>query len=94
MNAQDLATSLRNIGIQSAERLISIGIDSPEKLKELGATKTYLKLLSSGILPCSFNASYLYALHGAIIDCDWRDIPEKEKEEYKKFTEELRAGNF
>ena len=94
MNAKELSLQLRNIGEKSAERLLAVGIDSPEKLKEVGVEKTYLKILSRGLLPCSFNASYLYALHGAIIDCDWRKIPEEKKNEYKQFTEDLRSGNF
>ena len=71
MNAKELSLQLRNIGEKSAERLLAVGIDSPEKLKEMGVEKVYLKILSRGLLPCSFNAAYLYALHGAIIDCDW-----------------------
>lgn len=38
------------------------------------------------------NALYLYSIYGAIHDIDWRAVPEKKKNEFKRWTEELRAS--
>lgn len=81
--------SLRNIGPVCARDLVAAGIDSPEKLKELGAQEAFLKLCLHTKKFC-FNAAYLYALEGAIKNCDWRAIPENKKIEFKAFTAKLR----
>jgi len=73
-----------------AAKLIAAGIDSPEKLRRLGARKAFLKLHETGQFCGKYNAAYLYALEGAIRDCDWRAIPERLKSEFKKYTAELR----
>ena len=39
------------------------------------------------------NAAYLYALEGAIGECDWSDVPDSVKEEYKQFTQGLQSKN-
>ena len=90
MNPEELQEALRNIGPVCARQLVEIGIDTPEKLKKLGAVKTYEKLLTSGVQCGCINAAYLYALEGAINNCDWRDLPEKRKEEFKTYTANLR----
>ncbi len=38
-----------------------------------------------------FNAAYLYALEGAIRDCDWLDIPDTIKQEYKEYAQNLQS---
>ena len=86
-----LAKRLRNVGPKLAAKLIEAGIDSPEKLREIGAKKAFEKMYPSGDSYGDFNAAYLYALEGAIRDCDWLDIPEKIKQEYKEYTQNLQA---
>lgn len=93
MNAQELARQLRNIGPVTAQQLVNAGINTPAKLKKLGAKKTFMRIHESGGYCCLFNASYLYALEGAIRDCDWRLIPYEKKIEYKEFTKQLRESN-
>ena len=73
------------------QKLVKAGINSSEKLRKLGAKKAFLKLYEKGLLFEGYNAAYLYALEGAIRDCDWRAIPEKLKKEFKKYTAELRS---
>lgn len=73
-----------------ATKLVMAGISSPEKLRQLGAKKAFIELYEKGQFCGKYNALYLYALEGAIRDCDWREIPESLKEEYKKYTAELR----
>jgi DNA transformation protein len=90
MTAEELTKELRNIGPIVAKKLINAGIDTPAKLKKAGAKKAYLRIFQTGGFCGRFHAAYLYALEGAILDCDWRAIPEEKKREFKAFTEELR----
>ena len=86
-----LSRQLRNIGPKLAEKMVAAGIDSPEKLKQLGAKRAFEKMYSTGDAYGDFNAAYLYALEGAIRDCDWLDIPEKVKREYKEYAQKLQS---
>ena len=86
-----LQKELMNIGPEMAVKLVNAGINSSEKLRKLGSKKAFLKLHEKGQLCGKYNAAYLYALEGAIRDCDWRAIPEKLKKEFKKYTAELRS---
>jgi TfoX C-terminal domain len=90
-DAKNLAKQLRNIGPKLAAKLVDAGIDSPAKLRRIGAKKTFAKLYADGDFYGDFNAAYLYALEGAIRDCDWLDIPEKIKQEYKQYAQNLQA---
>ena len=89
--AKDLAKQLRNVGPKLAAKLIAAGIDSPEKLRQIGAKKAFEKMYPAGDAYGDFNAAYLYALEGAIRDCDWLEIPEKIKQEYKEFAQNLQS---
>ena len=89
---EKLQKELKNIGPAMAKKLVKAGIDSPQKLKKIGAKKAFLKLYEKGQFCSKYNAAYLYALEGAIRDCDWRAIPKSSKKEYKEFTEKLRSA--
>jgi DNA transformation protein len=84
-----LSKQLKNIGPKLAAKLIEAGIDSPEKLRSLGARAAFDKMYQHGDRYGDFNAAYLYALEGAIRDCDWLQIPESLKTEYKQYANEL-----
>ena len=86
---KDLAKQLRNVGPKLAARLVEAGVDTPEKLRQIGAKKAFEKLYPTGDSYGDFNAAYLYALEGAIRNCDWLDIPEKTKQEYKEYAQNL-----
>lgn len=88
---KDLAKQLRNVGPKLAARLVEAGIDSPEKLRRMGAKKAFEKMYADGDSYGDFNAAYLYALEGAIRDCDWLEIPQKIKQEYKEYAQNLQA---
>jgi DNA transformation protein len=90
MTAEELAEKLRNIGPVVAQKLINAGVHTPAELKKIGAKKAFLQIFKTGGFCGKFHAAYLYALEGAITNCDWRAIPEKKKKEFKAFTEELR----
>ncbi len=89
---KNLAKQLRNVGPRLAAKLLAAGIDSPEKLRKIGAKKAFEKLYPSGDSYGDFNAAYLYALEGAIRECDWLDIPDSIKQEYKEFVQNLQAN--
>ena len=88
---KDLAKQLRNVGPKLAAKLIEAGIDSPEMLRKIGSKKAFEKMYPAGDAYGDFNAAYLFALEGAIRDCDWLEIPEKIKQEYKKFAQNLQS---
>jgi len=87
--AKQLSKQLKNIGPKLAEKLVEAGIDSPEKLRKLGAQGAFDKMYHHGDKYGDFNAAYLYALEGAIRDCDWLDIPEAIKKKHKMYANEL-----
>ena len=90
--ARSLARQLKNVGPKLAAKLIEAGIDSPDRLRKLGAKKAFEKMYPTGDAYGDYNAAYLYALEGAIRDCDWLDIPSTLKQEYKQFAKALQAA--
>ena len=89
MNAKQLSKQLRNIGPKLAAKMVEFGINSPEKLRALGAKKAFEKMYKDGDSYGDFNAAYLYALEGAIRDCDWNDLPVAVKNEFKEYAANL-----
>ena len=90
-SVKNLAKQLRNVGPKLAAKLIEARIDSPEKLRRLGAKRAFEKMYAAGDSYGDFNAAYLYALEGAIRNCDWLEIPEEIKLEYKAYTQSLQS---
>lgn len=90
---KELAVSLRNVGPKLAERLVNVGIKSSKELVDLGAQAAFLKMYPKGDVYGDFNAAYLYALEGAIRDCDWLEIPDDTKTELKQFAQGLQKQN-
>lgn len=86
-----LTKQLRNVGPKLAAKLVEAGINTPEKLQRMGAKEAFKKMYATGDSYGDFNAAYLYALEGAILDCDWLDIPEKVKQEYKEYAQNLQS---
>ena len=84
-----LTKQLRNVGPKLAAKLLAAGIDSPAKLRELGAKEAFARMYPAGDSYGDFNAAYLYALEGAIRDCDWLEIPDNVKQDYKEFAQHL-----
>lgn len=65
---------MKNLGPISAARLRAVGIETPEELRRLGAVEAYLRL--KGGHPFDISLVFLYALHGAVTDTDWRQLGE------------------
>jgi DNA transformation protein len=92
-------SQLRNLGPVCEQELNAAGIFTFKELKALGAEAAFLCVMETrkknGLSAKCCNATYLYALYGAIHDIDWREVPEKKKLEFKQVTAELRAsGRF
>ena len=92
-------SEMRNLGPACEADLEAAGICDAETLIELGAENAFIQMLlerkKQGRSAKCCNAAYLYALHGAIHDIDWRDLSDKKKDEFKAFTAELReSGQF
>lgn len=71
-------TDLRNIGGITAQWLKDIGIDSVESLAQYHDSFEIWKEIKR-IHPKQVNLNALWALEGALLDLDWRDIPPKRK---------------
>lgn len=92
-------SEMRNLGPACEQDLNVAGIYTAQELKKIGPQEAFLRMLAArtkqGRSAKCCNALYLYSLHGAIHDIDWRALPEKTKKEYKEFTARLRAeGKF
>ena len=90
---------MRNLGPACENDLTAVGIYTAQDLIDLGAEAAFIKLLAGhrkqGRSAKCCNAAYLYALYGAIVDKDWRKIPERKKREFRKLTADLReSGQF
>ncbi|MCB1197939.1 MAG: TfoX/Sxy family DNA transformation protein [Deltaproteobacteria bacterium] len=89
---------MRNLGPMVEADFLAIGVKYAYQLKDLGVEKAFLQMLEGRVKnnkPVrSINAIYLYALHGAIHNLDWRAIPDKQKRAYKKMTHVLRNSGL
>ena len=77
----DLA-GLRNIGPRSAEWLVSVGIQTVEDLEEVGLVEAYLR--TKDAFPDQVSLNLLYGLQAAMLDMDWRQIPESMKRDLRE----------
>ena len=77
----DLA-GLRNIGPRSAEWLGSVGIQTVEDLEEVGVVEAYLR--TKDAFPDQVSLNLLYGLQAAMLDMDWRQIPESMKRDLRE----------
>ena len=89
---------MRNLGPACEADLNAVGITTAQQVIDLGAEATFHLMLKGrkkqGRSAACCNAAYLYALHGAIHNIDWRDLPEKQKAKYKTLTAELRESGI
>lgn len=92
-------SEMRNLGPACEKDLNAAGIQTAQDVIDLGPEETFLRMLAGrqqqGRSTKCCNAAYLYAIHGAIENIDWRALPEKKKAEYKALAAELReSGQF
>ena len=67
---------LRNLGPVSMQWLAAIGVTSLADVKSLGSVTIYRLLKQHGY---RVSLNLLYALEGAILDCQWNQLPPKVK---------------
>lgn len=63
---------LRNLGPASERMLATAGITTYDELEALGAAQAYRRVVAAGAHPTRI---LLWALEGALLDVDWRDLP-------------------
>ena len=87
-------SQLRNLGPACERDLNAVEIHTLADIKRVGIERVFVRLMEGRIVrgerPICFNACYLYALYGAVHDCDWRDVPETKKRAFKRLTASLR----
>ena len=69
---------LKNLGPKSEQWLHLIGIKSKDALEKLGSVEAFIQIANR--IP-EANLNLLYALEGALMNLDWRDVPEGVKEQ-------------
>lgn len=69
--------NLRNLGPKSAARLREIGIETRDDLEKRGVILAFLEV--EAIYPRWSNLAFLWAMWGALHDCDWRELSEETK---------------
>ncbi|KAB2838159.1 MAG: competence protein TfoX [Melioribacteraceae bacterium] len=72
---------IKNLGPVSTKWLNSIDVYTIDDVKKLGPIVIYNMLKAHGY---NVNILMVYALQGAIMDCHWKEIPEKLKKEFQK----------
>ena len=89
-NPKDALLQLKNLGPKSVPQLLEIGIKSRDDLVALGTEEAFRRLYFRFCDEHRFSVNYLYALEGAINDCDWRWISPERKEELREFLRGLK----
>ena len=67
---------LRNLGPASERMLDAAGIETPEELDRIGSVEAYRRALAAGAHP---SLNLLWAIDGALLDLDWRELPADRK---------------
>ncbi len=78
----------RNLGPSSGNALRNVGIDTLEKLISIGWKQACLTVALE--CPKTINMNFFMSIIGAISDKDWRNIDPKLKEEAKALLNDLK----
>jgi DNA transformation protein len=70
------SSRIRNMGPKTTQWLNEIGVVTAADLRGLGIEAALQRLFQDGRRP-SLNMAY--ALAAALLDCDWRELPEDER---------------
>ena len=65
------------------------GIDTPDDLDRVGSVEAYQRVLEAGGHP---SLNLLWALEGALLDLDWRHLPEDRKQGLRAALGRSRTG--
>lgn len=78
---------LRNLGPASLRWLSAIGVNTRRDLEMIGAVDAYAILRSHGY---KASLNLVYAIEGALRDCDWKRLPAKRKTQLKMAVADAR----
>ena len=67
---------LKNLGNTSVNWLRAVGINNCQELRDAGAIEAYCRIKRRGI---RVSKVLLYALHGALCDTHWAELPQEVK---------------
>ncbi|WP_049723834.1 TfoX/Sxy family protein [Gilvimarinus polysaccharolyticus] len=81
---------LKNLGMASVNILRAIGVNNYDDLQQLGAVNAYCRILERNI---NVSKVMLYALHGALLDIHWNDLPADVKANLVKQVEDKQTAN-
>lgn len=81
---QDELLNLKNLGKTSVQWLHAVGIHGRDQLEERGPVSTYQAVKARGFRA---NRVLLYALQGALLDVNWKDLDPALKAELLKEAE-------
>ncbi|SFS09129.1 TfoX/Sxy family protein [Yoonia litorea] len=84
-------TSIKNIGPAFESSLKSVGITSAEQLREMGADAAYTRLLQGGSKPHFIG---YYVLHMALQGRPWNDCKGEEKKALRKQFDKIKSQSF
>lgn len=86
-------SEMRNIGPACEAHLNAAGIFTEEDIVQLGVEETYERMVAAQMKTGKrvvIHPGYLYAIYGALEDCDWREVPASKKNEFKAICDRLR----
>lgn len=69
---------LRNIGPKSAAWLKQVGLHTREELEAAGPVEAFMRIKRAGFKP---TMNLLYAIEGALCDCQWQDVPDARRQQ-------------
>ncbi|MFD2206672.1 TfoX/Sxy family DNA transformation protein [Kiloniella antarctica] len=81
---------LKNLGPKTVPHLVEIGILSRNDLVAIGTEEVFRRIYFRYRDESRLSLNYLYALEGAIEDCDWRWISAERKLELKSFFSSIK----
>ncbi|MEM7050814.1 MAG: TfoX/Sxy family protein [Acidobacteriota bacterium] len=73
--------ALSNLGPTSVRWLVEVGIERPSDLETLGAVEAYRRIRGAGL---AVSLNLLYALHGALWNVSWIDLPAEVKADLRQ----------
>ena len=92
-NDQRTISEMRNLGPACEAHLNAAGIFTADDVNRLGIEETYERMVAAQMKTGKrvvIHPGYLYALYGALEDCDWREVPQSKKNEFKAICNRLR----
>jgi DNA transformation protein len=89
----DQQTALRdlpNLGPASERMLVAAGVRTPADLDRIGSVEAFRRVVASGGEP---SLNLLWAMEGALLGLDWRDVPPDVRDRLTREVEETLQGD-